>query len=166
MKHGSRAVVALDGSLAYVAQAARNVPRSKCRAWFIHADAQNLPFRSHSFDAVVSGIALNFIPDPGRAVREMRRVVKARGGVALYVWDYAGRMELMRHFWDAAVALDPAATPLDEGVRCNRCYPMPAWPTSRPLPSTLLHLEIFDRRSQVVHDFGDVRQAITELAGN
>jgi hypothetical protein len=45
------------------------------------------------------------------------------GVVAAYVWDYAGRMELMRHFWDAAVALDPAAADLDEGVRFPICRP-------------------------------------------
>ena len=33
------------------------------------------------------------------------------------VWDYSGGMELMRRFWDAAVALDPAARDLDEGRR-------------------------------------------------
>jgi hypothetical protein len=43
--------------------------------------------------------------------------------VAAYVWDYAGRMELMRYFWDAAVALDPGAGPLDEGVRFPICTP-------------------------------------------
>ena len=32
-------------------------------------------------------------------------------------------MELMRHFWDAAVALDPGATELDEGVRFPLCHP-------------------------------------------
>ena len=42
--------------------------------------------------------------------------------VAAYVWDYAGRMELMRHFWDAARALDPAATALDEGERFPLCH--------------------------------------------
>jgi hypothetical protein len=43
--------------------------------------------------------------------------------VAAYVWDYAEKMELMRYFWDAAVALDPAARPLDEGVRFPLCRP-------------------------------------------
>lgn len=45
--------------------------------------------------------------------------------VAAYVWDYAGKMELMRYFWDAAVALDPAAYELDEGRRFPVCQPEP-----------------------------------------
>jgi len=47
----------------------------------------------------------------------MRRVCRPGGIVAAYVWDYSGRMELVRHFWDAAVALDPRASELDEGRR-------------------------------------------------
>jgi hypothetical protein len=43
--------------------------------------------------------------------------------VALYVWDYAGEMQLMRHFWDAAVALDPTAADKDEGRRFPICEP-------------------------------------------
>jgi hypothetical protein len=56
-------------------------------------------------------------------VAEMVRVVRQNGIVALYVWDYADKMELMRYFWDAAVALDPSARPLDEGVRFPICNP-------------------------------------------
>jgi SAM-dependent methyltransferase len=76
-------------------------------------------------DAAVSGLALNFIPDQPRALREMARVVRPGGTVALYVWDYAGEMQLMRHFWDAATALDPVAAELDEGSRFPICRPEP-----------------------------------------
>ncbi len=72
-------------------------------------------------DIVVSGLVLNFIPDLQSALGEMSRVAAAGGIVAGYVWDYAGRMDLMRHFWDAAVELDPAAAKLDEGVRFPLC---------------------------------------------
>jgi SAM-dependent methyltransferase len=69
--------------------------------------------------------AINFVPDPSSAVREMARVTRPGGTVAAYVWDYGDRMELMRCFWDAAVALDPAAQALDEGRRFPMCRPDP-----------------------------------------
>ena len=55
----------------------------------------------------------------------MVRVVRPGGIVASYVWDYAGEMQLMRYFWDAAVALDPSSRSLDEGVRFPICKPEP-----------------------------------------
>jgi len=68
---------------------------------------------------------LNFIPAQARALAEMRRAVRPGGAVAVYVWDYAGQMQLMRRFWDAAVALEPAAAELDEGRRFPVCRPEP-----------------------------------------
>ena len=35
-------------------------------------------------------MALNFVPDPPRAVAEFARVARAGGVAAAYVWDYAG----------------------------------------------------------------------------
>jgi hypothetical protein len=55
----------------------------------------------------------------------MARAVRREGIVAAYVWDYAGEMQLMRRFWDAAVALDPAALDKDEGWRFPVCRPEP-----------------------------------------
>jgi SAM-dependent methyltransferase len=83
--------------------------------------AASLPFEDSAFDAVVSGLVLNFVPDPRAALVEMARVTRPGGCIAAYVWDYAGRMELMRAFWDAAAALDPRASALDEGVRFPLC---------------------------------------------
>src|SRR5207248_10700404 len=45
---------------------------------------------------------------------EMRRVTKPRGRIAAAVWDYGEGMRMLRAFWDAAVALDPAAERVDE----------------------------------------------------
>ena len=59
------------------------------------------------------------------AISEMLRVARAGGTVAAYVWDYAGKMQLIRYFWDAAIALDPAARELDEGGRFPICLPSP-----------------------------------------
>jgi hypothetical protein len=90
------------------------------RARFEVADAADLP--AVEADVVVSGLVLNFVADLAAAVASMRAAAPD-GVVAAYVWDYAGRMELMRHFWDAAVALDPAGTDLEEGVRFPICRP-------------------------------------------
>jgi SAM-dependent methyltransferase len=84
-------------------------------------DAQRLPFSGDTFDAAVSGIALNFIPDPAVAIREMRRVTRSSGTVAAYVWDYAEGMGMIRRFWDAAIALDPSISHLDEATRFPLC---------------------------------------------
>jgi SAM-dependent methyltransferase len=93
------------------------------RAEFEAGDAQALPVEDETYDGAVSGLVLNFVPQPGRMVSEMVRAVRKGGTLALYVWDYADKMQLIRHFWDSAVALDPAANALDEGRRFPICNP-------------------------------------------
>lgn len=117
------AVTGLDASAGFVQHASARV--ADRRASFRVGDAQALPFDDGAFDAAVSGLVLNFVPAPARMVAEMCRVVRRGGAVGLYVWDYAEGMALMRHFWDAAAALDPAARPLDEGRRFPVCRPEP-----------------------------------------
>src|SRR4029453_5121194 len=85
--------------------------------------ATAMPLDDASVDVVVSGLVLNFVPDQRAALLEMARVAANGGTIAAYVWDYAGKMELMRFFWDAAVELDPDAAKLDEGVRFPLCHP-------------------------------------------
>lgn len=82
-----------------------------------------LPFGDDTFDLVVSGLVLNFIPDPPAALREWKRVTRPGGRINSYVWDYAEGMQYLRHFWDAAVALNPDSERLDEGVRFPICRP-------------------------------------------
>ena len=93
------------------------------RAALHQGSATALPLADASVDVVVSGLVLNFVSDQPAAVLEMARVTRKRGAIAAYVWDYAGKMELMRFFWDAAVDLDPGAAELDEGVRFPLCRP-------------------------------------------
>jgi SAM-dependent methyltransferase len=93
------------------------------RATLHEGNATAIPLGDASVDVVVSGLVLNFIPDQRAALLEMARVTSSEGTVAAYVWDYAGKMDLMRFFWDAAVALDPEAAKLDEGVRFPMCRP-------------------------------------------
>jgi ubiquinone/menaquinone biosynthesis C-methylase UbiE len=93
------------------------------RVLFGVADAQALPVRDGGVDTVVSGLVLNFVPDRARALAEMRRVVATGGLVAVYVWDYPGEMQLMKHFWETAAELDPAASAVDEARRFAFCNP-------------------------------------------
>ena len=82
-----------------------------------------LPHVSNGFGAIISGLVLNFIPEPVDAVQSMMKRANSGGLVAAYVWDYAGRMDFLRVFWEAAVTLDPAAVALDEGKRFPLCQP-------------------------------------------
>jgi SAM-dependent methyltransferase len=91
------------------------------RAVVLPGDASALPAEDASVDVVVSALVLNFVPDPIAALTEMARVTRPGGTVAAYVWDYAGKMELIRYFWDVAVELDSAATALDEALRFPSC---------------------------------------------
>lgn len=114
-------VLGVDPSEGYLALARDQVRDARAR--FEVSDARHLPTQSAAYDAVVSGLVLNFIPDINTGMTEMVRVTKPGGTVAAYVWDYAGKMELMRYFWDAAVALRPEARELDEGRRFPICQP-------------------------------------------
>ncbi len=114
-----RDMTGIDRSADYIAHLrSQNDDR---RARFVVGDAQALPVETSSYDAVVSGLVLNFILQPRQAVREMVRAARSGGVVAAYVWDYAGKMQLLRHFWNAAAALDPAASESDEGRRFPIC---------------------------------------------
>src|SRR5215472_1017355 len=115
------AVVGIDPSPEFIQHLAATVPDP--RASFSVGDAMALEFSAGAFDAVASALVLNFVPDPLRAAREMRRVTKPGGMVGAYVWAYADGMRMMRVFWDAAMVLDPAAADLDEGARFAICQP-------------------------------------------
>ena len=85
--------------------------------------AASLPLADSSVDVTVSGLVLDFVPDLPAALAEMSRVIVPGGTIVAYVWDYAGRMELIRWFWDIASELDPNAATLHEGVRFPLCNP-------------------------------------------
>jgi SAM-dependent methyltransferase len=118
-----RLVAGCDRAEAYVSFARQLV--SDQRATFTVAEFSDLPVQDGGFDAVVAGLVLNFLPDPVEGVKAMRRRGRSGGTVAAYVWDYALGMELMRIFWDTAMALDPGAGALDEATRFPICRPEP-----------------------------------------
>ena len=122
LAHASPAsILAVDPSEAFVAFARYKL--ADARITFRVGDALNLPAAAHSRQMAVCGLALNFIPEPVVALQALRRILQPDGIVALYVWDYAGKMEMLRYFWDSVVALDPRARDLDEGVRFPVCQP-------------------------------------------
>src|SRR4029453_18957005 len=105
-------VLGIDESEPYVAYAQAHHQGERVR--FEVGDAQHLHFVDASFDRTLSLLILNFIPDPGKAVKEMVRVTRPGGTIAAAVWDYGEGMKMLRVFWDEAVALNPAADGKDE----------------------------------------------------
>jgi SAM-dependent methyltransferase len=116
---GADSVAAVDPSEPFARACASRVHGVQVEV----AAAEALPFGDASFDAALSQLVVNFMTDAPAGVGEMRRVTRPGGVVAAAVWDYADGMTLLRRFWDAAAALDPAAASLDEGV---------SMPNSRP----------------------------------
>jgi SAM-dependent methyltransferase len=116
-------LLGVDPSDGFVAHAQRAI--TDPRAMFRVGDAQQLPVDDAIFDVAVAGLVINFVPDMAKATCEMRRALCPGGTAAAYVWDYAGEMQMMRRFWDAAVALDPGALDKDEGRRFPVCRPEP-----------------------------------------
>jgi SAM-dependent methyltransferase len=118
-----QSVIGVDFSEGFIRHARQLHPESVYD--FRVGSALDLPVDNDSCDRAVAAIALNFFPEPYTAVAEMYRVAKPGGTVALYVWDYATDMQMLRTFWDAAITLDPEAAALDEGNRFPICQPEP-----------------------------------------
>src|SRR2546425_1878260 len=113
-------VVGVDPSPTFVELARSRIQHPHAR--FETGDAQELEFEDGSFDCTAAMLVLNFVPDRARAAGEMRRVTRAGGLVAACVWDYGDGMAMLRHLWDAAVALGPSVAPRHEG-RMPLCHP-------------------------------------------
>ena len=111
-------VLAVDPSAGFVEEARRLVDDE--RETFEVMGAEDLP--PGVADIVGSGLVLNFTRDPLRTVTTMARAAPG-GSVAAYVWDYGGRMEMLRTFWDVACALDASAIDADESHRFDVCEP-------------------------------------------
>jgi ubiquinone/menaquinone biosynthesis C-methylase UbiE len=112
--HKPAALIAIDQSEDFVETAQKRLgSRAHCKV----GNALSLSLDNSSVSIAVSGLVLNFIPEPEKALSEMRRVTYAGGTVAVYLWDYAGKMDFLRHFWDAAVEIKPEALNLHESKR-------------------------------------------------
>ena len=124
------------------------------RASFAVGDGAALPVRDATADAAVSGLVLNFVSDPVAMLAEMRRVTRAGGSVAIYVWDYADGMALMRHFWDAAIEQDDAVRAKAESLMFEICKPGPLRNAFQRAGLTDIEVEPIDIRT-VFRNFDD-----------
>jgi SAM-dependent methyltransferase len=102
---GAAGVAAADPSESLLAGCADRVPGAVVR----QAAADDLPWPDETFDVVLSQLVMNFLPDADVGLQEMTRVTRPDGVVSSCTWDYAGGMQMLRTFWDAALELDAAA---------------------------------------------------------
>ena len=107
-------VLGVDPSAGFVEYARESVRDE--RVSFEVRSAAELP--DGPYDVVVAGLVLNFVPERVEALRRMREIGST---VAVYVWDYADGMQLMRYFFDAMLELRPEDRHHDEGVRFPFC---------------------------------------------
>jgi ubiquinone/menaquinone biosynthesis C-methylase UbiE len=109
-------IAAIDYSPVFVAEAIRRNtdPRINIR----QADACALPFEGGTFDRALALLVLHFVPEAGKAVAEMRRVVRPGGVVAAAVWDHLGGMPGMRMMVDTVAALSESGRQL----RARYCF--------------------------------------------
>jgi SAM-dependent methyltransferase len=149
-------LLGIDPSKHFVAWTASRLDDPRAR--FTVGSATSLPVGS--VDVVVSGLVLNFVPDAAAAVARMREAAPS-GVVAAYVWDYVGGMQLIRRFWDAAIALDPAAAEKVEALRFDTCRPEPLESLWRD--TGLQHVEV--RAVEVATIFRDFDDYWTPFLG-
>lgn len=112
-------IISIDSSDEFISYAKKNLNNPSVQ--FKVCKAESLDTESGSIDVVVSGLVLNFIPQPEVAIHEMIRVSKPGGIIGIFLWDYSDGMKMLRYFWDAAAVLDNRAKEFDEGLRFPLC---------------------------------------------
>jgi SAM-dependent methyltransferase len=100
----SSSIKAIDYSQAFVDHARSKAGNRKVH--FEQGDAAALRYGNAEFDAALSLLVLNFVPEADKAAREMKRVTKPGGVVAAAVWDFRGGLTYLRVLADTAAVLD------------------------------------------------------------
>lgn len=86
------------------------------RAAVVRASAEELPFGDDSFDTAVSTLVLCTVGDPGRAVEELRRVLRP-GGRFLFIEHVRSDTPRLARWQDR---LEKPWAAFASGCRCNR----------------------------------------------
>jgi SAM-dependent methyltransferase len=102
---GPDGVSAIDPSPSFVEAVRARFPEIDVRA----ATAEDLPFRTDTFDFALAQLVVHFMSDPVAGLSEMSRVTRPGGVVAACVWDHAGGGGPLSTFWRAVHDLDPRA---------------------------------------------------------
>lgn len=117
-RYNPQNITAIDQSDAFIHTAQKRLgDKVICKI----GNALDLPIENRSIDFTISGLVLNFIPDVSKAIKEMKRVTAEGGMVAIYVWDYAGKMDFLQIFWEAAEELNTDSSKFNEAKRFADC---------------------------------------------
>jgi SAM-dependent methyltransferase len=101
---GAENVAAIDPAAQYVEACRERHPGVDAR----QGVAEHLPWEDGAFDAALSSLVIGFMADADQGVREMARVTRPGGTVAICMWDLAGNgMTMLHAFWTAARTLAP-----------------------------------------------------------
>lgn len=98
---GSHAVTGVDPSPSFVAAARSRLPGVDIRP----ASAESLPFPDHVYDATLAELVVHFMTDAALGTREMVRVTRPGGLVAVCVWDFVGGRAPQTRFFAALRAV-------------------------------------------------------------
>jgi ubiquinone/menaquinone biosynthesis C-methylase UbiE len=103
---GAENVAAIDPAEQFAAACRERNPGADVR----EGVAEELPWPDDEFDAALSSLVIGFMRDPDQGVREMARVTRPGGTLAVCMWDIAtGGMTMLRLFWDAVREIVPRA---------------------------------------------------------
>jgi SAM-dependent methyltransferase len=115
-ERGSKAI-GIDVSEPYLASARRH--RSHPNIKYDLCDVRLLPYPDASFDACVSTLVLDIIPEFDQVVQEMRRVTRPGGAVASGVFDFWGGFSASALVYDTGSVLDEGIRTLRDDVRAH-----------------------------------------------
>jgi ubiquinone/menaquinone biosynthesis C-methylase UbiE len=99
-------VIGIEPAESYVSYCRERVSKAGLR--FEIGDALDIPFEDDSFDATLSLLIVQELPDANVALREMRRVTRPGGLIVASQWDFAKGMPMLELFWETVLEVAPS----------------------------------------------------------
>jgi ubiquinone/menaquinone biosynthesis C-methylase UbiE len=104
-------VTGVDIASALIDAAEQQAVAAKLPIRYLQADAEDLPFDDGSFDAVVSTVGIMFATKPEAAAKELARVVRPGGRIALTTWTSDGNVFKMFQVMKTFMPAPPTPAP-------------------------------------------------------